>query len=45
MVTGGIDCCKVIGYTVVTWGGGEGGGSVTSVSTPKIHILNLNIFY
>lgn len=43
MVTGGIDCCKVIGYTVVTWGGGE--GSVTSVSTPKIHILNLNIFY
>lgn len=44
MVTGGIDCCKVIGYTVVTWGGG-GEGSVTSVSTPKIHILNLNIFY
>lgn len=42
MVTGGIDGCKVIGYTVVTWGGR---GSVTSVSTPKIHIFNLNIFY
>lgn len=24
MVIGGIDCCKVIGYIVVIWGGGGG---------------------
>lgn len=43
MVIGGIDCCKVIGYIVVIWGGG--GRLVIFVFIFKIYILNLNIFY